>query len=136
MITVIDQHSAWLTPRRMLAMSNQNQWSAKMMMKGTGSPITHPSTSIFLRPTVSETRAANRLQMAFVTPKLTMKETMAVLETSPNSFSPISGTTVLSNPTIIPTKTLMRTSRENCPRFSWRPNRIVPFLSSMITFPT
>jgi hypothetical protein len=63
-----------------------------------------------------------------------MKETMAVLETSPNSFSPISGTTVLSNPTIIPTKTLMRTRMENCPRFSRRPKRILPFPSTMTLF--
>lgn len=39
-----------------------------------------PNTNTFLRPQVSERRAANRLQSALVTPKLTMKETMAVLE--------------------------------------------------------
>src|SRR5438094_244121 len=44
MITVMDQHMAWLTPSKTLATSNQNQWLAKMMIKGTGSPISHPST--------------------------------------------------------------------------------------------
>src|SRR5581483_2392035 len=130
-ITVIDQHNAWLTPSNRFATSNQNQRLAKIMMNGTGRPTSQPTTNTFLRPTVSETRAANRLQMAFVTPKLTMKETMAVLETSPNSFSPINGTTVLSRPTIIPTNTLIRTRSENWPTFSRRPNFISPCSSSI-----
>ena len=62
--------------------------------------------------------------MALVTPKLTMKETIAVLETSPKSLSPMRGTTVRSRPTIIPTNTLMSTRSENWPRFSRSPRRI------------
>jgi hypothetical protein len=115
-MTVIDQHRGWFTPSRTLAMSNYNQWLAKMMMKGTGRPTNHPTTSTFLWPTVSETRAANRLQTALVTPRLTMKETIAVLETRPNSLSPINGTTVLSNPTIIPTNTLISTRKGELPK--------------------
>src|SRR5579863_7930693 len=118
MITVMDQHKAWLTPSSTFAKSNQTQRLAKMMMNGTGRPMSQPITSTFLRPAVSETLAANRLQMALVTPKLTMKETMAVLETRPNSFSPINGTTVLSKPTIIPTNMLIKTRSENWPMFS------------------
>src|SRR5438046_9667336 len=131
MITVIDQHMAWLTPSKTLATSNQNQWLAKMMIKGTSSPISHPSTRTFLRPTVSEACAANRLQMAFVTPKLMMKETMAVLETSTNSFSPISGTTVLYSPTIIPTNPLISTLSEHYITFTSRTTwtNIIPFQS-------
>jgi hypothetical protein len=53
-----------------------------------------------------------------------MKETMAVLDTRPNSFSPINGTTVLSKPTIIPTNMLIKTRSENWPMFSRRPNLI------------
>jgi hypothetical protein len=38
--------------------------------EGDVSPIIHPSTSTFLRQTVSEKWVANRLQIAFVIPKL------------------------------------------------------------------
>src|SRR3990172_13445659 len=92
MMTVMDQAKAWLTPRRTLATSNQNHRSAQMMMKGTGRPMSQPRTRTFFLPHVSEIRAAKKLQIAFVTPKLTMKETMEVFETKPNSFSPINGT--------------------------------------------
>src|SRR5437879_7147898 len=44
----------------------------------------------------SDTRAAIRLMIAFVTPKLTMNDVMAVFELSPNSCSPSSGSTVRS----------------------------------------
>ena len=41
-----------------------------------------------------------------------------------NSSEPISGTTVRSNPTMPPTKALIRISSENCCQFSRRPSRI------------
>src|SRR5262249_2023872 len=110
-------------------MSNQYQCFAKMMMKGTGRPMIQPATSTSFRPIRSEARAAKRLQIALVTPKLTMNEMIAAFETRPNSRSPISGTTVRSSPTIMPTKTLISTSRENCPAFSRRPSRILPTFS-------
>src|SRR3989304_797532 len=94
------------------------------MMNGTGRPISQPRTNTRLRPHVSEMRAAKRLQSALTTPKLTMNDTMAVSEVSPNSCSPMSGTTVRSSPTMAPTKALIRTRRENCPRFSRRPSLI------------
>src|SRR4030095_8330769 len=131
MITVMDQQSAWFIPNKTFATSNQNHRFAKMMRIGTGSPISQPRTSTFLRPTPSEIRAANRLQMALVTPKLTMKETIAVFEVKPNSFSPMRGTTVRSSPTIIPTKTLMTTRRENWLKFSRSPRRTAWLSSAM-----
>src|SRR5262249_52054242 len=51
-------------------------------------------------------------------PKLMMKERTVVAEAILNSCAPISGTTVLCNPTIPPTKALMSTSRENCSQFA------------------
>src|SRR5437879_10678137 len=123
MITVMDQHSATVVTRGKVGISIQHDRLAKMMMSGTGRPRSQPRTSTFLRPTLSETRAAKRSKIALVTPKLTMKETMAVFETKPNSFSPISGTTVLSSPTIIPTKALITINSENWPRFSQIPRR-------------
>src|SRR5271169_727817 len=57
-----------------------------MMMNGTGRPMSQPVIRTFFRPILSEVRAANRLQTALVTPKLTMKDTMAVFETRPNSL--------------------------------------------------
>ena len=72
----------------------------------------------------SDTRAATRLMTAFVTPKLTMNEVMAVFEVSPNSCSPRSGNTVRSKPTMAPTKAFSTTRRVNCGRFSRSPSRI------------
>ena len=57
-----------------------------------------------------------------MTPKLMMKETISVVDAMPNSFEPISGTTVLSIPTIPPTKALTRTSNANCRQFSRNPS--------------
>src|SRR5574341_513410 len=124
MITVMDQARAWLIPSRMLARSNQIQRLAQMMINGTGKPTNQPRMSTLLRPQVSPNRAAKRLQRALTTPKLTMKETMPVLEVRPNSRSPMRGTTVRSRPTMAPTKALISTRSENWPRFSCRPNRM------------
>jgi hypothetical protein len=40
-----------------------------------------------------------------------------------NSWAPINGTTVLSSPTMPPTKALIRTRSENCRQFSRKPSR-------------
>ncbi len=95
-----------------------------IMIKGTGGPMTQPSTSTRFRPQVSEIRAAKKLQKALTTPKLIMKETMAVFDASPNSCSPIRGTTVRSRPTMEPTNAVIRTRSENWGKFSHRPKRI------------
>ena len=71
----------------------------------------------------SDSRAATRLMIALVTPKLTMNDVMAVFELRPNSCSPRSGSTVRSRPTMAPTKALRTTSSENCGRFSRSPSR-------------
>jgi hypothetical protein len=63
------------------------------------------------------------LEKALTSPKVTMNEKMAVLSISPNSWAPMSGTTVRSRPTIPPTKALTSTRRANWPRFSRRPSR-------------
>src|SRR5438874_5363983 len=67
-----------------------------MIRKGTGRAKSQPTTRIGLRPMRSDARAASRLMIAFVTPKLTMNDVMAVFELSPNSCSPRSGSTVRS----------------------------------------
>ena len=58
------------------------------------------------------------------TPKLTMNETTTVVEAILNCSDPIRGTTVRSNPTMPPTKALMRIRRENWRQFSRRPRRM------------
>jgi hypothetical protein len=58
-----------------------------------------------------------------MTPKLTMKETMSVVDAMPNSSDPMSGTTVLSIPTMPPTNALISMSSPNCPMFAPRPRR-------------
>src|SRR5947208_816545 len=95
-----------------------------MIRKGTGSANSHPTTRMGLRPMRSDARAATRLMIALVTPKLTMKDVMAVFELRPNSCSPRSGSTVRSRPTMAPTKELRTTSSANCGRFSRSPSRI------------
>jgi hypothetical protein len=123
MITVMDHAIAWLAPSSTLARSIHHHAGAMMMRKGTGRASSQPATRIGLRPIRSESRAAARLMTAFVTPKLTMNEVIAVFEVRPNSCSPRSGSTVRSSPTIAPTKALSSTSRENWGRFSLRPSR-------------
>jgi hypothetical protein len=50
MITVVDQHSPWLTPSRTLAATTQLQEGAQMSSSGTGSPTSQPATRTGLRP--------------------------------------------------------------------------------------
>jgi hypothetical protein len=50
MITVVDQHSPWLTPSSRLAATTQPQPGAHMSSIGTGSPASQPATSTGLRP--------------------------------------------------------------------------------------
>src|SRR6266545_5145038 len=95
-----------------------------MIRNGTGRAKSQPTTRIGFRPMRSDTRAAIRLTTAFVTPKLTINDVTAVLELSPNSCSPRSGSTVRSRPTIAPTKAFRKTRSENCGRFSRSPSRI------------
>src|SRR5829696_1618712 len=123
MMTVVDQQSPWLIPRSTLARTIQSQVGASMMITGTGRPKSQPATRICLRPMRSEKRPANRLASALTTPKETMKESAIVREARPNSCSASSGTIVRSNPTIPPTKALIRTRSVNCCQFSSRPRR-------------
>src|SRR5258708_3982496 len=122
MMTVVDQHKPWLMPSSMLAATIQPQDGATMSKTGTGSPNSPPATSTPLRPIRSERCPAPRLVSALTTPKLTMKESPAVAEASPNSRAPRSGTTSRSSPTMAPTNALMSTSRRNWPRLARRPS--------------
>src|SRR5918995_702606 len=124
MITVVDQQRPWLIPRSTLARTIQSQLGANMMMIGTGRPNSQPTIRICLRPMRSEKRPAKRLASALTTPKETMKERAIVREARPKSCSASSGTTVRSNPTMLPTKALISTRRLNCCQFSSRPRRI------------
>src|SRR5436190_18067073 len=123
MITVVDQQSPWLTPSSTLAATTQPHDGASITRKGTGRPSSQPATRMRLRPTRSLNCPAARLASALTTPKLAMKERMAVRETSPNSRSARSGRTARSSPTIPPTKALTRTSRANCAQLAPRPRR-------------
>src|SRR4030095_7512732 len=62
-----------------------------MIRNGTGSAKSQPTTRIGLRPMRSDARAAIRLMTAFVTPKLTMNDVMAVFDLCPTFCSPSCG---------------------------------------------
>ena len=62
-----------------------SQLGAQMIMKGTGRPNSQPRTSTRLRPQASASWPETRLANALTTPKLTMKETISVVEAMPNS---------------------------------------------------
>src|SRR2546425_5893765 len=124
MITVVDQHSPWLTPSNTLANTIQPQLGAQMMSSGTGSPASQPATSSGLRPIRSASCPAKRLASALTMPKLTRKESTTVFETSPKSAWAMSGTTVRSSPTIAPTKPLTTTSSVNWRQLAPRPSRM------------
>jgi hypothetical protein len=62
-------------------------------------------------------------------PKLEINDTIRVLDSIPNSFLPISGTTVCSRPIIAPTNALTRTRIRNWFMFAFRPNLIAGELS-------
>src|SRR6185437_14379504 len=124
MMTVIDQASPWLMPRRPLAAITHPQLGAQIIMNGTGNPTSQPRTRTRLRPQESASWPEIRLANALITPKLTMKETMRVVDARWNSSDPISGTTVRSSPTMPPTKALITMSSANCCQFSFRPSLI------------
>src|SRR2546425_3939866 len=113
MMTVVDQHSPWLTPSSTFANTTQPQLGAQMMSSGTGSPASHPATRSGFRPMRSASCPAKRLASALTRPKLTKKDRTTVLETSPKSACAMSGTTVRSSPTIAPTKPLTTARRAN-----------------------
>src|SRR5712691_12138882 len=124
MMTVVDQHSPWLTPSSTLANTTQPQLGAQMMSSGTGSPASQPATRSGFRPIRSASRPAKRLVSALTMPKLTKKDRTTVLETSPKSARAMSGTTVRSSPTMAPTKALITTRRVNWRQLAPRPSRI------------
>src|SRR2546422_2655699 len=123
MITVVDQHSPWLTPSSTLANTIQPQLGAQMMSSGTRSAASQPATRSGLRPIRSASCPANRLASALTMPKLTRKDRTTVFETSPKSAWAMSGTTVRSSPTIAPTKALTTTSSVNWRQLAPRPSR-------------
>src|SRR5437879_1208977 len=129
MMTVVDQHSPWLTPSSTLANTTQPQLGAQMMSSGTGSAASHPATRSGLRPMRSASCPAKRLASALTMPKLTKKDRATVWETSPKSARAMSGTTVRSSPTMAPTKALTTTRRANWRQLAPRPSRIAGVVS-------
>ena len=123
MITVIDQANPWLMPSSALAAMTHSQFGAQMIMNGTGMPTSQPRTRTRFLPQASARWPETRLAIALMTPKLTMKETMSVVDAMPNSSDPMSGTTVLSIPTMPPTNALISMSSPNCPMLALRPKR-------------
>src|SRR5438034_1237426 len=124
MITVVDQHSPWLTPSSTLANTIQPQLGAQMISNGTGSPASQPATRSGLRPIRSASCPVKRLASALTMPKLTRKERTTVFDTSPKSAWGMSGTTVRSSPTMAPTKALTTTRRANGRQLAPRPSRM------------
>src|SRR2546422_2328402 len=124
MITVVDQHSPWLTPSSTLANTIHPQLGAQMINSGTGSPASQPATRSGLRPIRSASWPAQRFASAFTTPKLMRKERTTVFETRPKSAWAISGRTVRSSPTMAPTKALTTTRRANWRQLAPRPSRM------------
>ena len=128
MITVVDQVRPWLIPSNTLANTTQPQTGAQISSSGTGSPMSHPATSIGLRPSRSDKVPATKLVTAFTNPKATMKVIATVIPVRPNSSFASSGRTVRSWPNIPPTKALTTTNRVNWARLARRPSRILsPF---------
>src|SRR4030067_978472 len=121
MMTVVDQQSPRLIPRRKLATVIHPQDGAHIKIKGTGRPTIQPPTRSAFRPIRSENLPAARLVNALTNPNPTMNERMTLLETRPNSRSAIRGRMARSRPTIPPTKAVTRTRSENWARFSRRP---------------
>src|SRR6058998_1812951 len=124
MITVVDQHSPWLTPSSTLANTIHPQLGAQMINSGTGSPASQPATRSGLRPIRSASWPAKRFASAFTAPKVMRKERTTVFETRPKSASAISGRTVRSSPTIAPTNALTTTSSANWRQLAPRPSRM------------
>ena len=113
MLTVIDHVSPWLTPSSRLAPITQPHDGARMSMKGTGRPNSHPATSTLFRVKRWERLPENRLAKAFAIPKLAIKETAAAVVATPNSLSASSGRTERSSPTMPPTNTVTAISKAN-----------------------
>src|SRR4030067_1601944 len=74
MMTVVDQQSPWLIPRRKLAAVIHPQDGAHIRIKGTGRPTIHPPTRSPFRPILSENRPAARFVKALTNPKPTQNE--------------------------------------------------------------
>jgi hypothetical protein len=58
MIIAVDQASPWLIPSNAFAATIQPQDGARIIMSGTGSAASHPTSSTDLRPKRSERRPA------------------------------------------------------------------------------
>ena len=123
MMTVIDQAKPWLMPSSAFAATTHPQLGPQASMNGTGNPTSQPNTSMCLRPYASARCPETRLEIALTTPKVTMNDTMTVVEAILNSLAPRSGTTVRSNPTMPPTNALVAISNANCGQFSRKPRR-------------
>src|SRR6266511_4564553 len=71
---------------------------------------------------MSVSRPAKRLISALTTPKVTMKESTALLLARPNSTCASRGSTVRSRPTIAPTNALTSTNSQNWRQLARRPS--------------
>ena len=108
------------------------QTGAQISSSDTGSPMSHPATSIGLRPSRSDKVPATKLVAAFTNPKATMKVSATVIPVRPNSSLASSGRTVRSWPNIPPTKALTTTNNVNWARLARRPSRIRPPFAAVI----
>src|SRR5262249_7148854 len=122
--TVVDQVRPWLMPRSTFAANTHVQDGAHINRNGTGSAISQPATSTFLRLAPSESPPARELVIALLTPKATMNDSTAERADSPSSSTAIAGRMLRSMPIMAPTQPLTRTRRANWPRFSRMPRRI------------
>ena len=97
----------------LLSARMDSQLSAQIRMRGTGNERSQPAIKMVFRPFLSHRFPAKKLVIAFVIPKMTMKDKIAVLASSKNSFSPISGIRLRSIPMMAPTKILIIMRRMN-----------------------
>jgi hypothetical protein len=102
----------------------QLQSGANNKIKGTDIPNSHPNTRIFFLPHLSDILPAKRFKTALTAPKLAINYTINALDSIPNSFLPISRTTVCSKPTMAPTNALTKTRTRNWLMFGRKPNLI------------
>jgi hypothetical protein len=96
-----------------LAKITQFHEGAHQSRSGTGRPKSQPISRIRRRPMRCAKSPATKLAIALVSPKAIRKESAAVAEATPNSSSARIESTDRSTPTMVPTKALTNTSREN-----------------------
>ena len=123
----VDSHGpcqSFVNSKKHIGNYTQFQFGAKSNMIGTGIPNNHPKINTLFPIHLLDILPAKRFRIAFTNPKLAIKDTINTFDWIPNSLTPISGTTVCSNPIIEPTNALTKTRIKNYIRLGRKPNLI------------